>query len=305
MIICSDQKDNFYFRYLMHNYYKALFGATVVPVDDDDEVTHENDPIKYRILKNDLTGMKPRFFDGELLTMYLTPSQRKMNFHHLTSKNHEAINRLKTLDQNRTVQSKINYISKLNELIDDYCHQEKPFEKAKKLFSNYVVALYPTHAKILKNFTLNIYDDTDTMNALGEFIANAENEPKECYSGEMTIRKAIEFWLNPSSVQLGTGEADMGYLVRYAAVNFLLIKKNQSAMERTFGKIKRSAMSSRNNLKHESALREVIVREFKNNAAIFDTIFPAQKKGKKEEETEDEKKLRKVYNILKHSIFSS
>ena len=190
MIICSDQKDNFYFSYLLHNYYKALFGATVVPVD---EVTIEGAPISYKILKNDQTGIKPRFFDGELLTMFLTPSQAKLNFGHLRDNNFDAINKLKTLNQSPSVLSKINYIEKLNQLINDYCDETKPFEKAQKLFSDYVVALHPKHKKILKSYAHDIYEDEDTKMALMNFCLKADNEPKECFSGEMTIRKAIEF----------------------------------------------------------------------------------------------------------------
>ena len=138
--------------------------------------------------------MKPKFFDAELLSMYLTSPQAKLNFSHLKDNNHEAINRLKTLkDQSLSVLLMINYIQKLNELINNYCTTTKPFEKARKLFSDYVVALNPKHRKILKSYAHNIYENDDTNKALFEFCLKAENEPKECFSGEMTIRKAIEF----------------------------------------------------------------------------------------------------------------
>ena len=292
MIICSDQKDNFYFSYLLHNCYKALFNATVVP---DDEVTNENEPITYKIIKNETTGIKPRFYDGELLTMYLTPSQSKMNFGHLKGTNDEAINRLKTLTQSPKVRSKINYIQELNHLIDDYCTKTKPLEKAKKLFSDYVMALNPKHKKLLKTHSYDLYEDEDTKNFLVAFVMKADHEQKECYSGEMTTRKAIEFWLDPLSVQLGLGDADLGYLIRYAAINFLLLNKNQSSMERSFGLIKRGATSSRNNLNHENALAEALVREFKRNSTIFDTITSAEQPTSADEPTD--KKLRKVYNV--------
>lgn len=281
----------FYFSYLLHNCYKALFNATVVP---DDEVTNENEPISYKIIKNETTGIKPRFYDGELLTMYLTPSQAKMNFGHLKGTNDEAINRLKTLTQSPKVRSKINYIEKLNDLVDDYCTKTKPLEKAKQLFSAYVVALNPKHKKLLQAHSYNLYEDEDTNKFLVAFVMKADHEHKECFSGEMTIRKAIEFWLDPLSVQFGVGDADLGYLIRYAACNFLLLNKNQSSMERSFGLIKRGATSSRNNLNHENVLAEALVREFKRNSTIFDTITSAEQPTSAEP---TDKKLRKVYNV--------
>ena len=49
-------------------------------------------------------------------------------------------------------------------------------------------------------------------------------------------------------------------------------------------------------------MAEILVRELKHNATIFDTISSAENKEKKTD-TEDENKLRKVYNILNQVFF--
>ena len=241
--------------------------------------------------------MKQRFENSELMTLYLIPGSHKMTFDDVVSLNHDAINRLKGLERTNKVKSKINFIECLNHLIDQYCQDMKPYARAKALFAEYVCTLNPHHKKMLKSHTENVYEDEDTSQFLKKFILDGNNT-KECFSGSMTPREGIQFWLDPRSVDLGVGDADLGYLIRYAAIQFLLFNKNQSSTERIFSKIKRSATPARNNLFHESAMSEAIIRQFKNNVTIFDRIGEtADTKGKKSQ-TDDEKKLRMVYNFI-------
>ena len=267
----------------------------MVPIPND---TNDDGPISYKVKKNDATGMKERFFDGELLTMFLNPSQSKMNFGDLVTFNGDAITRLKSIRPfSNKIQSKINYIQELNELIDNYCTAKKPLEKAQNLFTEYVVSLFPKHRRVLRLLCGGVYEDKDTKKAVTDF--NAEFEKKEkadkiCFSECMTTREAIEFWLDPNSVSTGEDDSDLGWLIRYGAINFLLYSKNQSPTERVFGFLRRSATSCRNNLKHETALAELIVREFRKNASVFDRLASTEKTKKTAAETAADKELRKV-----------
>ena len=164
---------------------------------------------------------------------------------------------------------------------------------------------------------MQLYKKLVITTGMKAFCENEANR-KECYSGCMTPREAVKWWLQEDSLKAGKFNVEM----RYAILQYLLHDKNQSGVERTFATYKRNACPVRNRSDPKTILNEVQLRSFRKNSTLFeklkeesisteggieDSTFEEVKISKQKNQTEcpKDRKLRngyKTYEPLNHFI---
>ena len=82
----------------------------------------------------------------------------------------------------------------------------------------------------------------------------------------MTIKESIKWWAEEDSIIID----DIGPSLRAIIIRFLMMDKNQSEIERTFGSLQTKACSKRPRIQENSILEEEIVRVFQKQDYIFE-----------------------------------
>lgn len=171
------------------------------------------------------------------------------------------------------VASKILFITALNSVIRDYVANEKPLEKAKELFLEYMVSTND-QPFIIKKFVDDIYNNVEERKK----FCDESRQNAECFSRLMTPDEAIKWWKQEKSLP---GFDAFNVIFRRAIIRFLLRDKNQSNVERVFGSLQRKASPQRPRLDHETILYEEITRTFKRQPEIFEKLKNEKKDSKK------------------------
>lgn len=154
--LCS---SHFNFSYYLLVLYEAFFGYTI---EKRDMLTVEGNQVQtYQAIKKTTssTGIQPKCCPGELLTLYLIPQigPELDSFDMVHQINGEAIARLRSMKQTSSVQSKISFILNLNLIVENYVATEKPLEKAKELFRDYMMTTNDQPFIIRLDFQFLIY----------------------------------------------------------------------------------------------------------------------------------------------------
>ena len=248
--------------------YEANFGYTIEKGALISCQGGNGDVQSYNIVKKKSSdsGIQYKSTPGELLTNYLIPEigPELASLSPIIKLNDEALRRLDTMDPTSpVVASKKVFIIMLNKLIEEYVAVEKPLEKAKKLFMDYMISTND-QPYIVKKFVDDIYQESNTAERK-KFCDESRRNP-DCFSRMMTPNRAIQWWKQEISLP---GFDTMSVKFRRSIIRILLHDKNQSNVERSFGSLQRKASPNRPRLDHKTILFEEITRTFKLQPEIF------------------------------------
>ena len=105
----------------------------------------------------------------------------------------------------------------------------------------------------------------------------------------MTRTRVLQWWAKAESIK---GESQFALKLRYFAMAYLLVNRNQSGVERTFAKYKTYATPTRNRLNPQTTFCEVFIASMKKNGTLFNILRKKPNKKSQANETQEERKIR-------------
>ena len=237
------------------------------------------------------SGIQPRWFASDFVTMYLMPTYRKMDFEHIIEVIHDSI---KLLQEKKTktseILSKIQFLYGLIDIIKQFVKEKKPLETAVTHFTEYLKSCYPENTRLMealaKDLYLNIVDQSEMNRYLSRINGRVLGR---CYSKQMTPDEAIEFWRLDECV--GNCDKKESHL-KTAIIRFLLYAKNSSGVEREFKGMKRNMnVQLRPKLKVPTMFAEHFLRAVRHQSDILIDLSGDQ------DQTKISKKERNGFNL--------
>lgn len=242
---------------------EMLSGLTIEKgqmISSEDGIDYQS----YQVIKQPNTGARQRINDYDLITIFLIPAHREMNFKQITDMTGDAIERLKKETQTSEIKSKIQFLHAVHSLIDKFVEEQDIFNQTKSLFKELFKRTHPSDTYLFGALASEFYEKLVDEEKMKKFI---ENHTNNCFSGCMTVKNALEFWCDPRSI---SGRCDNRQTeIQCTIIRFLMSSKNSSDVERNFGVMKRNCHHSRPNLKSKNWHNEAFLRELKRQNQIF------------------------------------
>ena len=217
------------------------------------------------------TGARLRFNNAEILTTYLIPSERKLEFNSAIKLIDKAYKRVKRYGVSNVLTekklSKLSMLRSLKKLIAGSVQQEQYRMKAKDIFTKYVKLRATSSALLVRLFTesCEFYEILDPIQ-----LQKFSNESDRCYSKIPTCHDAIKFWqsVQPNPDHLEGDESGLICFneIKRIIITYLLMCKNTSEMERTF-----SILDSRHKpvTDFSTICESIFLRQFAKNRKLF------------------------------------
>lgn len=232
------------------------------------------------------SGAKQRTSPSDLVTAFLIPELRNMEFVPILKMTEDAIDRLKDEDPSSETLSKIQFLFEVQTLIREFVKEQKVVEKTQKYFEELFRRTHPDEQFLFGEIAKNFYEKRVDQEKLKEFIKQNEGK-SDCFSKCMTVETALKFWRNPEVI---SGSCDnRGADILCTIIRFLMSSKNSSNVERDISTMKRNCHQNRPRLKSENWHNEAFLREIRRQRQIFNDLRPRNQTEKKDKE------IRKVY----------
>ena len=218
------------------------------------------------------TGARLRFNNAEILTTYLIPSERNLEFKSAIQLIDKAYKKVKRFGVSNVLTekklSKLSMLRSLKKLIADSVQQKQYRMQAKDLFTKYVKLRSSGSPLLVRLFTekCEFYEIVDPNQ-----LKNFSNESDRCYSKIPTCHDAIKFWQsaqpNPDHIEK---KDDFGLNcfneIKRIIITYLLMCKNTSEMERGF-----SILDGRHKpvTDFSTICESIFLRQFAKNRELF------------------------------------
>ena len=111
----------------------------------------------------------------------------------------------------------------------------------------------------------------------------------------MTRTRVLQWWAKAESIK---DESQFALKLRYSAMAYLLVNRNQSGVERNFSRYKTYASPTRNRLNPQTTFNEVLINAMKKNGTLFHILREKPKKKSRSDETQEERKIRHGYKKM-------